>query len=246
MLISVVNESSLVSNADVAIMCAAIQIQLDLHFLPAWNLKGATVKFYADKAQIPGYSWVVSVLDNATTAGALGYHADETDGLVDAFVFAEPVLSNGGTIMVYDVTNPSQYTVSATLSHEILEMVLDPYANGFSLGTQITQGNLYAQEACDPVENDSYPVEVNGVQVACSNFIFPSWLNGSATAPKNMPFDYLKKLSTPYSMDSGGYIIVGSMNSEGEITANRIFNGTPKWRQDMKTGDYSRSSRRSK
>ena len=141
MLIAVINESKLVSNAQVATMCQAIQIQLDLHVLPAWNMKAATITFYSDATKVPGYAWVVSMLDNSTQAGALGYHAEDNDK-VDAFIFAEPVLSNGGVAMVFNPSNPDQYTVSATLSHEVCEMVGDRYAGGFSQGPQISTGQL--------------------------------------------------------------------------------------------------------
>ena len=231
MLIAVINESTLVSNADCDTMCKAIQIQLDLHVLPAWNMKSGTIKFYADKTKVPGYAWVVNMLDSATQAGALGYHSLDNDE-VDAFIFAQPVLSNGGVTLVFDPINPQKYTVSATLSHEVCEMVGDRFANGFSQGPQIAQGNLYAQELCDPVENDSYGIMVNGVNVAVSNFIFPSWLNPEATAA-NMPFDYLKKLSAPYTMDAGGYMIVASVSNEGQVTAKHVFGARmPQWRKD--------------
>jgi hypothetical protein len=104
MLIAVINESTLVSNQDVDTMCKAIQIQLDLHVLPAWNMKSGTIRFYADKTKVPGYAWVVSMLDNSTVAGALGYHAEDND-VVDAFIFCQPVLSNGGVVL-YDPNNP--------------------------------------------------------------------------------------------------------------------------------------------
>src|SRR5208283_5783130 len=105
MLIAVINQSTLVTNDQVNTMCQAIQIQLDLHVLPAWNMKSGTIKFYADATKVPGYAWVVSMLDNSTQAGALGYHAEDNDK-VDAFIFAQPVLSNGGVVMVFDSTNP--------------------------------------------------------------------------------------------------------------------------------------------
>lgn len=232
MLIALINESTLVSNADCNTMAAACQIQLNLHVAPAWNQKAPTITFYADKTKVPGYAWVVNMLDNSTQAGALGYHSLDND-LVDAFIFAQPVLSNGGTTMVFDPKNPSQYTVSATTSHEICEMFGDRFANGFSVGTQISQGNLYAQELCDPVENDSYPITVNGVEIAVSNFIFPSWLNPEAVPSKNMPFDYMKKLSAPYTMDAGGYMIVASLSNEGQVTSEHIFSeSVPQWKRD--------------
>src|SRR5271170_5433834 len=108
MLIAVINQSTLVTNAQVDTMCQAIQVQLNLHVLPAWNMKAGTIKFYADKTTVPGYAWVVNMLDNSTQAGALGYHAEDND-TVDAFIFAQPVLSNGGVVMVFDPANPDQY-----------------------------------------------------------------------------------------------------------------------------------------
>jgi hypothetical protein len=232
MLIAVINESTLVSNADITTMCQAIQIQLDLHVLPAWNMKSATIKFYANKAQVPGYAWVVNMLDNSTQAGALGYHSLDND-VVDAFIFAEPVLTNGGATLIFDPSNPDQYTVSATLSHEVCEMVGDRFANGFSVGPTLDTYNMYCQELCDPVENDSYGITVDGYTVAVSNFLFPSWFNPEATTKLNAPFDYLGKLTAPFTMDAGGYMIVGTMTTEGQVTAKHVFGSTmPQWRQD--------------
>jgi len=233
MLIAVVNASSLVTNAQVETMCKAIQIQLNLHALPAWNFTGYTVRFYSDETKVPGYAWIVNIIDNdAQVAGALGYH-DEENGKITAYIMCEPILSNGGAVLEFDPNNTSQYTVSATLSHEILEMVGDRFANGFVQGPQTSAGNLYCQEWCDPVEGDSYSVSVDGNNVALSNFIFPSWFNPQATAQFNMPFDYLKKLNAPFTMTSGGYMIVATMNNEGQVTAQHIFGDScPQWRKN--------------
>jgi hypothetical protein len=240
MLIAVINESTLVSNADCNTMCQAIQVQLDLHVLPAWNMKSGTIRFYSDKTKVPGYAWVVNMLDNSTQAGALGYHSLDND-LVDAFIFAQPVLGNGGVTMIFDPKNPGQYTVSATLSHEVCEMVGDRFANGYSTGTQIAQGSLYAQELCDPVENDSYGIMVGTTNVAVSNFVFPSWFNPEATPSRNMPFDYLNKLSAPFTMDAGGYMIVATLSNEGQVTAQHLFSESmPQWRRDYVKAEFYR------
>src|SRR5258706_12127759 len=157
MLIAVKNESTLVSNADVDLMTQAIQIQLNLHVLPAWNMKSGTIKFYADTTKIPGYAWVISILDNSTVAGALGYHAQDNN-TIDGFIFAEPALSNGGVVL-YDPKNPQNVSVSSICSHEALEMVGDKFAGFWSDGPSIVASdgktyNEYALELCDPVEND--------------------------------------------------------------------------------------------
>ena len=222
MLIAVINESTVVHNNDVDTMCQAVQIQLSLHLAPAWNQKAATVKFYSDATKIPGYAWVVSVLDDATTAGALGYHSEDNDK-VDAFIFCNPVLQNGGVVL-YDPKNPQNITVSSVLSHEICEMFGDRFANFWADGPQLNAGSEYALELCDPVEADSYSVDVtvNGaaVKVSLSNFVFPSWFNAEAKVPENMPFDYLKKLTAPFTMTAGGYMLIRNVGQVQQVFAD--------------------------
>lgn len=239
MLIAVINESSLISNAQVQLMCSAIQIQLNLHFLPAWNMKSATVQFYSDATKVPGYAWVVSMLDNSTQAGALGYHSLDNDK-VDAFIFAEPVLQNGGAVMIYNPSNPTQYLVSATLSHEICEMIGDRYINTFCVGPQISEGNLYCMEMCDAVEDGSYSVLVDGYSIGVSNFLYPSYFNQEAVLPTNAPLDYMNKLTHPFTMTSGGYMIVATFSNEGQVTAQKFGETMPAWRKDYIKSEFYR------
>jgi hypothetical protein len=243
MLIAVINESTMVTNAQVQTMCQAIQIQFDLHCAPAWNEKAPTITFYANKAKVPGWAWVINMLDNSTQAGALGYHSEDND-VVDAFIFAAPVLQNAGVVL-YDPKNPQNVSVASVLSHEAMEMFGDRYANGFSQGPQIPQGTLYAQELCDPVESDSYVINVTvgGVvtPVSVSNFVFPSWFNPEAVSPANLPFDYLNKLKAPYTMDAGGYMIVAQLGNEGQVTARYHFGPKmPEWRREYVNNEFYR------
>lgn len=236
MLIAVINESTMVTNAECQTMCQAIQIQMDLHVLPAWNMKSGTIQFYADKTKVPGYAWVVNMLDNSTQAGALGYHSLDND-LVDAFIFSAPVLQNGGAVMLY--TSPTQYLVSSTLSHEVCEMIGDRYANGFSLGAD--NATLYCQELCDPVEDGTYAITVAGQQIGVSNFVFPSWFNPEAKTPQNLPFDYMNSLTAPFTMTTGGYIIEAEISNEAQVTPQKKFGEKmPQWRKDVINGVYYR------
>ena len=233
MLIAVVNNSTLVTNAEVQLMVQAIQIQLDLHALPAWNQKSATVTFYPNKNQVPGYAWVVNIIDNnSQVEGALGYH-EETSDKIEAYIMCEPILSNGGTALVYNPSNPEQYTVSATISHEILEMVGDRFCGTFCVGPQNSSGsNLYCLELADPVENNSYPITVNGTLVSVSNFVFPSWFNPQS-GNQNRPFDYLNLLNAPFTMTAGGYIITATLSNEGQVTARHLFGDkVPQWKKE--------------
>jgi hypothetical protein len=227
MLIAVVNASTQVSNDDVNTMCQAVQIQLDLHAAPAWNQKSMTIRFYADKTTIPGYAWLVTILDSPDQAGALGYH-DEVNDKINGFIFTKPVLDNGGVIL-YDANNPQNVSVSSVLSHEVLEMFGDRFANFWADGPAIAQGDQYALELCDPVEGNSYVIDVNGKNVSVSNFIFPSWFNAQATAPTNMPFDYLKLLKAPFTMTAGGYMIVRSANQAQQVFGEQV----PNWKKEI-------------
>ena len=225
MLLAVINESTLIKDSDVQLMTEAIQIQFDIHLLPAWNQKAGTIKFYSDKTKVPGYAWTISILDNSTQAGALGYHEENGDK-VDGFIFAAPVLQNGGVIF-YDPTNPQNVSVSSVLSHEAVEMIGNRYAALWSDGPGVIAGdghtyNEYAFELADPVEGNSYVVNVGTTLVNLSNFVFPSWFNIQAKIPENMPFDYLGKLTKPFSMTPGGYLIVRQSGNVQQIFGDKV------------------------
>jgi hypothetical protein len=239
MLIAVINQSTLVTNAQVDLMCQAIQVQLNLHVLPAWNMKSGSIQFYADAKKVPGYAWIVTMLDNSTQAGALGYHAEDNDK-VDGFIFAGPVLQNGG-VALYDATNPQNVSVASVLSHEVCEMVGDRFAAFWSDGPGVVASDgqtytEYALELCDPVEGNSYEITVGGQKVSVSNFVFPSWFNAEATAI-NMPFDYLNLLTKPFSMTTGGYMIVRQSGNYQQVFGEKV---TPQKKLDVKAEWYRR------
>jgi hypothetical protein len=235
MLIAVINESTLVTNEDVRKMTGAIQKQMTWHVCPVWNSKSITVAFYADKTKVPAHAEVVSILDNSTQAGALGYHSEDND-VVDAFIFVKPVLDNGGVIL-RDPKNNQNVSVASVLSHEICEMFGDTFANGWSDGPTLKQGSAYAQELCDPVENDAYDITLNdGVTlVSVSNFVLPQWFNPQATA-KDAPFDYLGKLTKPFSMTKGGYMILMKEGTVAQIFGEHV----PQWKQDQVKAEWYR------
>jgi len=239
MLIAVINQSTLVTNDQVNTMCQAIQIQLNLHALSAWNLKAGTVKFYADLNAVPGHSWTIYIIDNdAQVAGALGFHQEETSGKIDGYIMAEPILTNGGAALAFDASNPGQYTVSATLSHEVLEAIGDRFTNCYFDNGEVS----WCAELCDPVEQIGYGIMVGTTNVAVSDFVFPSFFNPDAALAINGPYNYLKSLTEPFSILPGGYAIV---RTGGPGTEQQIFGATmPDWRKAMKKAAFSRAARR--
>jgi hypothetical protein len=238
MLIAVINESTLVTNAQCDFMCQAIQIQLNLHFAPAWNQKSIPIKFYPNKNLVPGYAWLIHIIDNdAQVADALGFHEEDTNDKIDGYIMCQPILSNGGSVLTFDPANPGQYSVSATLSHEVLETFMDRFTNVFC-----DNGNVsWCQEMCDPVEQIGYGITVNGINVSVSDFVFPNFFNPYATLPQNAPLNYLNTLTAPFAILPGGYAI---QRTGGPGTETQVFGETmPQWRRDTKKKNFSRSSR---
>jgi hypothetical protein len=241
MLIAIINRSSLISNEEVNLMCQAIQIQLDLHFCPAYNMKSIPIKFYANELDVPGYAWTIYMIDNDTQVeGALGYHQEVNDK-VDGYIICEPILSNGGVVLAFDANNPGQYSVSATLSHEVLETFMDRFTNTYC---DDGQGNSWCMEVCDTVEEIGYGQMVGNINVALSNFVFPAFFNPYASLPQNAPLDYLNLLTMPFSILPGGYAIV---RSGGPGTEQQIFGSlVPQWKKDIKIKTFTRAARRNK
>jgi len=135
---------------------------------------------------------------------------------------------------LYDAQNPQNVSVSSVLSHEILEMVGDPYANFWCDGPVTPQGNHYALELCDPVQQDSYAINISTDAtkpswVSVSNFILPTWFDPAGKNPDDFPFDYLHKLTAPFSMSKGGYLIVLQAGQSSQIFGEHM----PQWRKDQ-------------
>lgn len=235
--LAITNESTMVSNAEVELMCAAIQIQIALHYAPAWNQKPVPVKFYSKLSQVPGYAWWIHIIDNdAQIQGALGFHQEEISGKVDGYIMCEPILTNGGSALTFNSSNPGLYTVSGTLSHECLETCGNKYTNcWFDNGSVEICG-----EVADPVEQIGYGIMVNGTNVSVSDFVFPSFFNPYATKALNAPFNYLNTLTTQFSMLSGGYWI----QRDDSGNERQVFgDAMPQWRRECKKKDFARSSR---
>jgi hypothetical protein len=172
----------------------ACKTQLVQHVAPLWQ-KGTwdIVSGQPENVGIP-----IVILDNPDQAGALGYHTESPGGKMWGRVFVRPVLASKGTML------SGAMSVSAVLSHEVIEAFCDPNVN---LWAQRGDGQLIAYEACDPVENDSYEVTISsGAKVSVSNFVLPTWFD--ALAPGDVKFDYMSKLKAPFAMSKGGYIVI--------------------------------------
>ena len=71
--ISVINESTVLADTDVAPVVAALQKQVSNDFRPIWGTD-ATLTIVPKGTQPAGGSWWLVLLDDSDQANALGYH----------------------------------------------------------------------------------------------------------------------------------------------------------------------------
>lgn len=190
--IAVINRGTIVDDASAQAVVAALQQQVTNHFAPIWGID-ATLSFYGKSQDPPPDLWWLVILDDSDQAGALGYHDLTDQGLPLGKVFAK-------TDQVYG----TQWSVTA--SHELLEMLGDPYINLAAIkypGENGTYMSLYAYEVCDPCEADRYSYPIDNVLV--SDFVYPTWFEYSFFN-SGKRFDYLDKIPQPLELLSGGYI----------------------------------------
>jgi hypothetical protein len=177
-------------------LTAALQKCYDDYFVPIW---GYPVTLYNTKTPQPS-DWRFLYIDDADTAGALGYHDITKDGQPVSKVFVKTTLA-------------AKELVSVTACHELFEMAIDPIAN---LWAEAEDGTQYAYEMSDPVEEDTFLV--NGI--AMSNFVHPAWFEPFKHLP-GTKFDHLGRLTQPFSMTKGGYVIVMKKGKVKEVFGSK-------------------------
>jgi hypothetical protein len=188
--ISVINESTVLSDSDVTPVVAALQQQVSNDFRPVWGLD-AQLTMIPQGSQPPAGTWWLTILDDSDQAGALGYHDLTPDGLPIGKVFAASDLKAGTSW-------------SVTASHELLEMLADPNINlTVFVQNADTAGILYAYEVCDACEDDSLGYQINNVLV--SDFVYPTWFESFRTQG-SVQFDQMNKIQSPLQLLPGGYI----------------------------------------
>ncbi len=86
-----------------------------------------------------------------------------------------------------------------TLSHEILEMLADPWVNRWTLtrhSWNLFEGEIFKHEICDPVSGSTYLID--GVRV--SDLVYPSFYRAGSKGP----WDYVGIVTAPLSNTATG------------------------------------------
>lgn len=200
--INIIDRSTLLDDKDFQLMVEACKAQLEQHVAPMW-LRGSW-NIVVNQPEEVGYPIVI--IDDPDQAGALGYHTKSPCGKVWGRVFVRPIIDGKGLML------SGSLSVSAVLSHEIIEAYCDPDVN---LWSDRGDGLLIAYEACDPVENDVYEIETkSGTKVSVSNFVLPAWFD--SLAPEGAKLDFMAQLNKPFTMSKGGYMVTRHAKT-GEI-----------------------------
>lgn len=225
--IAVINESTAISDAEVQKMVPAFEIQWNRDLRPVWALDEAKFIFVTKQSQAPVGAWWLIWLNDADQADALAYHDVTDEGLPLSKVFVKTIQANGASL-----------SVAAT--HELCEMAVDPTLN---LAAQDQAGTFWAYEIADPVENDHYSYEIDGIQV--TDFVLPSWFGfKSSSAPfdfKHHCTDAFQILSAGYAQQFGphGWIQLSSKRA----TSQRAMHPTEGSRRERRARGHARWSR---
>lgn len=187
--LAIVNLSTVLTDRQVTDAVAAAQIQIDRDFAPSWGI-GANLMFAPRSTKVLPNVWIIQIMDTSDQAGALGYHSMTTSALPVGKIFAKDDQRYG-------------LSWSVTLTHEIVEMLADPFVNQtVFVQDTVTTGTMYALETADPVEDDSHGYLINGILV--SNFVTPAYFQ-AGRAPNSTKFDFKGVLTAPLTIAKGGY-----------------------------------------
>lgn len=184
----IINKSTVLSDGEIKAVIPALQHQVSYNFAPWWG-RSAKLIFGQPASQ---ETWQVLILDRSDQQGALGYHDFTPGGRPISKVFAADDKKFG-------------YDWVITLSHEILEMLADPYINTCE---QVNDTQFYAREVCDPCEADkfSYVLKIGtSPSVRVSDFILPAWFWQGHTGPQ---FTYNHSVTKPLQVLEGGYAYI--------------------------------------
>ena len=207
-------KTDLVSEKDVRAAIGAVQKQVSRDFHPAWGID-AQIVYDEGKKYKDAYRINILTTGKDEDEGYIGYHFSD-NGYPVATIFAQEDLVDDKTIC-------------DTLSHEVLEMLVDPacnlYAHRPASGRRPGRGYFY--EVCDPVQRLKYKIDG---QLVC-NFVYPEWFEH--TWPRgSRKFDHRGELDEPFQVLEGCYADIYERKGETGVGGFRtIWGGQKKKRR---------------
>jgi hypothetical protein len=182
--VGLVSEESSIELAELTQVAAALQKQVLRDFDPIWRVS-ADVSAFPTLESLPLDYWPIIIKDDIGAAGAAGYHADE----------------NGQPFSL--VQYSGDWTLTA--SHELLEMLGDPFGRRLVAGDSLRpdQGRVqYLVEVCDPSEATEFSYRINGLVV--SDFYTPHFFDPQPST--GVRYSYTGAITAPRQVLKGGYL----------------------------------------
>jgi len=170
--------------AELAQTSAALQKQVLRDLGPLWGLTAA-VDAFPDLKSVPLGHWPIVIADNIKSPGLSGFHADKHN---------QPY-----SMVQYDET------WQLTCSHELCEMLVDPYGNRLSAAgsPDPKQGKVnFLVEVCDPCEDAFFGYSINGILV--SDFYTPHYFDPMPVA--SVRYSYTGAITKPLEVLKNGYL----------------------------------------
>jgi hypothetical protein len=177
-----------VDAAELTRVASALSKQVNRDFRPIWGVE-ATVDAFLDLEDVPTDAWPVVIMRNVQ--GAAGFHDDE----------------NGQPFAVVEFGEEW----SLTASHEVLEMLADPFGRRLRSANLLEQARKlglpkrrvrYLVEVCDPSEDSRFGYQVNGVLV--SDFYTPQFFDPVTST--GIRYSFTGAIKAPRTVLDGGYI----------------------------------------
>ena len=202
----VVAKTEDVAAQDWSVAVDAVKAQVAQHFAPAWSIAAtvaahaAPIDFKADRDTFKADAivYVTNLADDPDKVeDALGYHSRTNAGVPFGFVFM-------------DVVQKFHESWTVTLSHEVMELLLDPDVNLMVLGPHPNDPHptdpqslvLRPYEVADPVQGDSYEIDAGTAKVKVSNFVLPGYF---VPEYASAPVDWMRTDLQPFGVRRGGY-----------------------------------------
>ncbi len=182
--VAVVSETQSISFSDLGRVSAALQKQAIRDLGPVWELQ-STVDAFGRLEDVPVGTWPIIIEDNINTPGAAGVHEDQ-DGQPFALVMAE----DGWSL---------------TASHELIEMLVDPFGRRLTEGQSPKPGQGRVQflvEPCDPSEATEFAYVIDGVTI--SDFYTPKYFATVFNSADQ--YSHTGAITRPRQVLKGGYL----------------------------------------
>lgn len=203
----VVNASPLLPDKDVQAKVKPLQTQIDRDFMPHWQHKVEPVQVefagMHDIPNLPADCWPIFLNRHSTDANALGWHDDDPSQNIRIYsrVFAGDCLRYG-------------LDWGVTLSHEALELILDP---DIKRVWRMPDGRLAAFEAADACEADDLAYDVGGHKM--SDFVLPAYFSARGKGPFDFKGHLRKRCP---GLTPGGYMSISdAAGNWTQITMDR-------------------------